>query len=50
MLIIERPNKARHSGLKMDYWRVKNDCLITFKNKEAVRLLRLLVKQAENNK
>ena len=52
MLIIERPNKARHSGLKMDYWRVNNDVLIAFENKdydEAVRLLNLILEKAEKD-
>ena len=54
MLIKERPNKARHSGLKMAR-RVRDRtvidaCLTAFKNKdynEAVRLLPLLVEQAK---
>ena len=54
MLIIETPNKARHSGLKMARRArdraVIDDCLTAFKNKdydEAVRLLPLLVEQAK---
>ena len=55
MLMKERPNKARHSGLKMAK-RVRDRtvidaCLTAFKNKdynEAVRLLPLLVEQAKN--
>ena len=54
MLMKERPNKARHSGLKMAR-RVRDRtvidaCLTAFKNKdynEAVRLLPLLVEQAK---
>ena len=54
MLMKERPNKARHSGLKMAR-RVRDRtvidaCLTAFKNKdynEAVRLLSLLVEQAK---
>ena len=54
MLIKERPNKARHSGLKMARSvrdrTVIDACLTAFKNKdynEAVRLLPLLVEQAK---
>ena len=49
MLIIETPNKARHSRLKMART-VIDDCLTAFKMKnynEAVKLLPLLVEQAE---
>ena len=59
MLIIEHKdktkyinvrNKARNSGVKMDYRGVIGDCLTAFKNKdydEAVRILPLLVEQAK---